>query len=354
MNHRALSGLLILWLMLLTSGCGSDSPTNSGPARDYPVYFYSPQAARYYEYHPQTNLLDSFSLSVIPGKSMNVSADGRTLWIARDDTVYIADLASKTVVHAIPFRAAGQIAFSPDNQYAALMRKHLTIVRTSDYQVVLLDTGTTQYGQYWASGQFSFDGRYYYGITGGEYALAFFAAIVDIADGFSISHDSLPDPYPRDIPMTADNRHWLVSMDMSWNVARFRMVERNSGDVSCEAFFEPGPIRMQESRGGRFTYLSGGGNYLAMSSPPFTLVIYDRLKNSLTDTLMVAFSMSGRDYSHYPLDKFVVTPNDIWLVGSAFIFPRWLFVCNLNNTSAARVLDLGDRDILFLTCQMFE
>ena len=127
----------LLIILSLFWGCDDNplSPENEQP-KDYALYTFESTNDQYFEYHPLTGIIDSFTCADGPTWWLKSSADGKYLFVATIDYVAKVDIKTKETVATLPYRADYGIAVSPDNQLIAfLMGPGIVIVQVSDFSV---------------------------------------------------------------------------------------------------------------------------------------------------------------------------------------------------------------------------
>jgi hypothetical protein len=113
-----IGGLVCLWL----AGCDDDNPTkpvDPGP-RDY-VFYWNRNGydSAFFGYHTLTGQIDSFSLPAAEITDLDVSADGRRVYISYTDKTKVVRASDFSPVIDLPYASFG-IAVSPDNRYIAV------------------------------------------------------------------------------------------------------------------------------------------------------------------------------------------------------------------------------------------
>ncbi|MEW5796382.1 MAG: hypothetical protein AB1772_08460 [Candidatus Zixiibacteriota bacterium] len=131
-------GLACLWPF----GC-DDNPTKPPPveAKNY-VFYWNRYVtdSTFFGYHTLTGEIDSFFIPGTQVYDMNVSADGRRLFISYSDKTRVFGTEDYKPIVDLPYSGWYGVAVSPDNRYVAVQSGNLRIISSQNYSVVYQDT----------------------------------------------------------------------------------------------------------------------------------------------------------------------------------------------------------------------
>jgi hypothetical protein len=116
-----LAGAITITLCGYFAGCDGEIPVKyvEPPEKDYVVYFYRTceysngycdDTPLFFGYHPESNVLDTFSLPLVPSREMTVSADGSLLYVTTENSVAVVDLATREVTLELPYAGVHEVS----------------------------------------------------------------------------------------------------------------------------------------------------------------------------------------------------------------------------------------------------
>lgn len=296
----------MLWLLVLAYGCDKGVEPGGGAA-DYAVYFADTRSEWKYEYHPEINVLDSFSLPFPTNPAIEVSADGKKLYISGVDEIYECDARTKAT--HIFWPKLGTVVVSPDGELAAIFDGDFQIVRLRDLSVVFFDTAAVNMGD------FSADSKVFY--AGYSYVAGPILR-VDFGHHMRTTRRAISESRCYSIQSSKNGRKlYLLSVESSAHV----LFSYNWDTDSCE-------FRQEMLPGWGDLILSGDGTLFVSNpgllighggpepEPPWAIV---GLSTDTYDTAVVISTIVPYDgdtvLKHFPVGPMAITPDNKWIIG---------------------------------------
>ncbi len=310
----AITGLV--WY--LVNGCDDKvvAPKLSpAPASEsYAVYFYDAQNTDsnwYFEYFPETDELDSFYL---PCQLTPVaSADGNLLYAADVSRLEVAivDLKSREVVGYLPYYVP--IAASPNNEYLAVWRDGLAILRTSDYAEIYFDATLTM-------GEFTQDSRSFVGTT-----MDYQAFVLSLSDS-TVWRKSFPEGSVYWITPSHDNAKLFLYMGVgSHSEHLFAVYDVDADSLIFSDPLWPGGGYLEITPSGDRVFYTNPGNMLYGAGPPW-INAFDVVSNSHLDSVSTVGIHPEPYDAGVPMTYLAATPDNRWLVALAVGYPSLMAV----------------------------
>lgn len=335
-------GGLTLALLMITGlafiiSCGDDNPVGPGTGFDCPVYFHGTlmngENPMYYRYFPSSGRLDSFFLPFEPTHRMTVSVTGKELWVADGSTTKIVNLHTKKVAAELPYNG-NVLAFSPDGRLAAFQATNLSIIRTDDHSMVYNE-------QVWLEdGMFSVDSKRFYALARPDSGY-----MVDLKHGNRVIKKGFGVTNLYAGAISRDETKWFLIMGVDYEWSFFLVYDLIADSIIFSHPFCPNPVRLAVSPDGRYVYLTAGGSIIfTMCQPSFSFAIYDVATNDVTSEVQAPVSIPNFHGSFLPLDYFVVTADNRYLIGSWFNEPQHIVTYDLQKMDTARILYMNDKD----------
>jgi len=370
MNQRKAVWLLVtamVSVLLLIIACDDDKPTEPTPPaepKDYAVYSVDASTDNWiFGFHPLTNALDSFYLTMDWVWGLEASSDGSLLYVAGLEEIAIVELSqleigldsaghhpdTLEINRFLPYRAQGGLETSPDGQLLAVFgRDDLYFLSTSDYSVQFSDTDQV------SQGYFSRDSRTFYGAAGWEASNTGLPYVyrVDLSDttnrirtGFALS-GSIGTVIPS-------NDESLLFFDAySGQISQFVVYSQSTDSVLYLDAYLPGNGMSEITPDGRYVFYCNSGSIFTIDGPSY-FIAYDVEQRQIHDTISTLGLVDPPYDDNLPMNEFEPTPDNRWLVGAHCAKPV-MITLDLETLDIARVIDFRaqyGRGRQFLTCQ---
>ncbi len=340
------TAVLAALLIAIVASCGDDNPVESNAPEDYIVYFAEVDNPGWcYTYHPVANTLDSFALPFETRGGMTVSADGRRLYIGREQSIAVFNTRTHNVIGELPF--AGGVAVSVDNQYLAITGDRVRILRTDDYEVIYEDSAAA------GSGAFSRNSRHFYYTHTRLYPPATAVICVDLgtrrADVKTVSN---VERYSNILP-SPDESLWYLWVDNPCGT-HFEAYSPVQELAIFEQFFILGNGSIMVDPDGTRVFCSNPGPWIVpaicMWGEQSILYIYSPIQNSMT-SISTKGLVDQWPYDVYlPIGPMAMTPDHKWLVLGTDT--PYILRLDLQTMTIEQYLHTGrDRRMYGFTCQ---
>ncbi len=344
----ALLGLICIWL----AGCDDDNPVKSPlvVAADYIAYMYAEDGyggGLYYTFHTRTKQLDSFIVDSSWGNpsDLDVSADGKRLYISLPDMIAVVDTGSYEVRAELPY-AYHQVSISPNNEYIALRKYEgdLYILNTQDYSVIWHDTDSVRPGVFSADGN-----RYYTSVSG---SVSPYVYCVDLAHGNTVTRTPMPDDFPiTQVLVSLDERLWFLYRQAYMDTYVFDVYDVDGDSILFRQVLHPGAGSMALSRDGKYVYYTDCGTMISVMPPNYSFAVYD-IEARTIDSVVSRPSDSGDPGLPFICQDPVITPDGRFLISLLFTWgPRLLGYSLVKDTVHAYVYLGATKSPMMLTCQ---
>ncbi len=244
--------------------------------RDYLIYFGDGAVRNMYNvYHTLTGQIDSLEIPAAFIWSIRVSADGTLLYIPQNQSVAVADIASRSLVTELPYNWLRYAEVSADGRYLAFADEEIYVLRADDYSVVYHDT-TNGDGP-----TFSLDGNTFFCQAGDGYTTPYYALVVDLSvDPPDTAHYNFPDGMVSRIVPSIDGRFWYLFVRFATRGFIFEVYNVAADSV---IFYDTLPDiggYIRPTPDGRRVYYTHPGSILYPPPPP-QLSVYDVAANRL-------------------------------------------------------------------------
>lgn len=295
--------ILLIFSFFLSCDDNPVAPKEEPPI-DYATYAFDSTNNLYYEYHPLTGVLDTFTCEDYPIWDMEASADGKYLFVAAADYVAKVDLNTKLTVATLPYQAEYGLAISPDNNYIALaMGPGLIIARVSDLSVehedIVLD---------YRSLSFSADSKKLYGC----YDTSHTVAIVNLENIFSVTTIELPVSAMRIVKPSLDETKLFLIWQYSKSNNVFAVYDVALDSVIFREWLYGGYVDLKVAPDGKYMYYTEAGNYVDIpGSNYFTIYDIDKKRIYKISTAGIEDGINPIYMAIYPM---CLTPDNKWLV----------------------------------------
>ncbi|MBN1212910.1 MAG: hypothetical protein JXA92_10065, partial [candidate division Zixibacteria bacterium] len=250
---------LIFSLLIILSlfwGCDDNplAPENEQP-KDYSLYTFESTNDQYFEYHPLTGIIDSFTCEDGPTWWLTISADGKYMFAATRDYVAKVDIKTKETVATLPYQPNYGIAVSPDNQLLAfLMGPGIVIVHVSDFSVIYEDSLLD-----YRSVSFSTDSRRLFGYGAGSYHSV---VIMDLDNNYSLESTELtPGPVIIKILHSIDESKWFLIWRYNMWQNMFQVYDVILDSVMFKETIWGGLADLLISPDGKYVFYTEAGDY---------------------------------------------------------------------------------------------
>jgi len=301
------------------------------PPKDYPVYFMNGVNGTLFTYYPLAKMLDTAALDYGLWRRLNVSADGKLLYLAGKDNVIVIDTDSLEVVTELPYPAHRSTAFSPDNNLVAVMGPDLYILRTSDYSVVYSDTIRVD------DGVFSSDSRTFYavGVDGVDH-FTYLYSLNPLGDEPMLvprefhSHAMHIAPTPDGSKLLLYLRYFLAVYDIALDSLVF-----NVG-------YYPGAGYLGMTVDGRYGFFSNPTTQL-WEMGTTDLYVFDVVANQISDTIVIDDYLDSLGYGvGWGIGRMIFTPDGRWMIATNAYEPAQVFLFDLATMSFADFHEFGN------------
>ncbi|MBN1211514.1 MAG: hypothetical protein JXA92_02970 [candidate division Zixibacteria bacterium] len=338
----------LLIILSLFWGCDDNplAPENETD-KDYIAYTYEGINHQYFEYHPLTGIIDSFTCEDGPTWKLEASADGKYLFVATSDYVAKVDIKTKETVETLPNRAKNGIAISPDNKLIAfLMGPGIVIVRLSDFSVIYEDSLIDL-----RSGSFSYDSKRLFGRDNSLYNAII---IMDIDDNFSTTTKELPvGPIKVIKPSLDETKYFLIwQYDMWSNI--YSVYDIILDSIIFKEQIWGGLVDLLTSPNGKYVFYTEAGDYSDIPGSNY-FTIYDIAKNRIKMKISTLGIEDGINPTYMALGAMCITPDSKWLIiNQARNYPAFIRF-NLNTMEIDDYFKYGQSgSIGGFTCQLIE
>jgi len=194
---------------------------------------------------------------------MTASSDGTILYVvAKNDTIMVFDLDTKTIITELPYEAKGGVAVSPNGQLVAILGDDLYILNTSDYSVVFHDTNRV------SSGIFSSDSRSFYCAADETGTGSYYAYKVDLDDDFLVTRKGFAGGNTIGVIPSYDEERWFVYLYGAGFRSFFKVYDVETDSIIFSEFITPGAGYMALTPDGKYLFYTNPGTLLF--GPPRT------------------------------------------------------------------------------------
>jgi len=295
----------LLIILILFWGCDDNplAPEEEQP-KDYAVYAFDSTNYQYFEYHPLTGVLDSFTCDDSPVWGMEASADGKYLFLAAEDYLAKVDLITKSTVATLPYKVDCGIAVSPDNELIALsMGPGFVIARVSDLSIVY-ENASLDYRIV----SFSTDGNRLYGC----YDTSNTVAMIDIENSFSITTNELSVGPIRTLKPSIDETKLFLIWRNNKSSNAFTVYDVASDSITFREWLYGGYVDIKVDPDGRYVFYTEAGDYVSIpGSNYFTIYDINRKRIFKISTVGIDDGINPIYMAVYPM---CLTPDNKWLV----------------------------------------
>jgi hypothetical protein len=347
-NKVAAVALLVFIACLAMGGCEKESnPAAITEPANYEVYFWDGLTTNwYFAYRPETNQLDSFSLPVAAENDIEVSADGKRLFIGRNASIPIVDLETRAIVGELPY--GGGVVASPDGRWLAVLGDGWRILRASDYGVVFEDTIVA------VSGAFSADGDRFYCVVGDGNSGQRQVRILDIADNFAVTAKSFIEGGLVRIIPSRDETRWFLYFNSGRCSSQMAVYDLGLDSIIFRHTVTPGKGDIELTPNGGTLFYSSPGVMLDLygcSVAPAEFYAYD-VSVGQDRAISTRNAVAGKPADYLKIGGLAVTPDGRWLVASMAEGGNVLAAIDLTTFTVAKYVELGGgRQFISLTCR---
>jgi len=341
--------LLVIFIITFILSCDDNpvSPKDEQPI-DYVAYTYEGINHQYFEYHPLTGIIDSFTCEDGPTWWLEASADGLFLFVATRDYVAKVDTKAKATVATLPYRADYGIAVSPDNQLIAfLMGPGIVIVQVSDFSAIFEDTLLD-----YRSVSFSTDSRRLFGYGAGSYHSV---VTMDLDNNYSLESTELtPGPVIIKILPSVEETKWFLIWRYNMWQNMFQVYDVILDSVIFQETICGGLADLLVSPDGKYVFYTEAGDYSDLPGSNY-FTIYDIAKNRIKMKVSTLGIEDGINPTYMALGAMCITPDSKWLIiGQARNRPYFIRF-NLNIMEIDDYFKYGQSgSIGGFTCQLIE
>ncbi|MFH1372781.1 MAG: hypothetical protein ABII79_03190 [bacterium] len=293
-------------LVLYLSACNGDKPTGPPQPKDYVVYFDdSGNPGWIYAYHVGSDLLDSFQVAVGSLRGLTVSADGKKLYLALQDSCFMLEIGNPQNLTKLPYDAGGGIAVSPDNRLVAIQGNDLYVLSTSDYSVVFHDTDQT----YW--GTFSYDSRTFYGSRYRDYVYR-----VEVKGSKPPVRRQFTDFVFTWVRPSPNEHYWYIYAGWGLCHMAVQLFDVGADSVVFSYHFEPGNGQLELTPDGQRLFFTYPDMTISYCWPPSTsLSVLNTGSRAVEHVNIIVDSLYGTQPSLLYLSHIEITPDGRFLVG---------------------------------------
>jgi DNA-binding beta-propeller fold protein YncE len=357
-----LAGAITVALCGHFGGCDGEIPVKYvEPAEKYYVVYFCDyydeeydEPPLFYAYHPDGNVLDTFSLPLVPSREMTVSADGSLLYVTTENSVAVVDLATREVTLELPYAAVHEVAVSSDGRMVALMDLiggGLRILRTSDYSVIYQDTADVPHGEF--SGNCK---RFYYSVWSGSRFEVCVVALDSLHEvfrrGFTYTGGSMN---ITQVQPSADEEKWFLYASIGGGNAFFLVYDCVGDTITFWDHFTPGRGEFEITADEEYVfYTSPGGMIGNGPPPPYAIMIYDVGNNEVSKEISTLRQVNDTLTDFLSAGEICITPDNKWLVAISRYGQDTIIIIDIETMEIERYLELGSSGYPLLsgpTCQ---
>jgi WD40 repeat protein len=301
--------LLVSGLCLVTCEEAPFEPVGGSPVlKDYSVYFWDGDSERkFYEFHPMTDVLDSFYLpEIFPWYGFQVSADGKYFYVQQSTSFAVVKIETRETIVDLPYTAANGVAVSADNQWIALQGGGLRILRVGDFSVAYEDTTLGIFG-----GEFSADSKKLYLIGGGSDSTI---VVVDVENGFEKTMIAYPSgPSIVDFATSPDAGTMYIIRGGGIYYRTFEALDVATDSAIFHSYLVPGVGDMVVSTSGKYVFITEAGS-IQEADGPLYFTIYDSERNRISSLIPTSGIDDGVNPQYMSLGELALTPDGKWLI----------------------------------------
>ena len=336
------SFVAVLALVVYLVSC-DDNPTKPQPVpdepRDYPIYFCDLGKVADYKllvYYPISRRIDSMDIPWEPLVGITVSADGKLLYLALQQSVVVVDTDSLSLVVELPYGPDSPVAVSPDNQLVAITGSDLYILRTTDYQVIFHDTART------VRGWFSSDSKTFYCTAAGGSEHPSSAYKLDLADSaFSITKRLFSDGGVMQIVPTVDESRWLLYLIAGTYLYAFEVYDVLADSIVFAQGLSPGVGKIAIMPNGKYAFYGNPGSILMGPPAPSEFTVFDIKNNRIDEVVNTEAFIDSLTPYYFPVGSMVVTPDNRWLIAQDAVPPHSVLLYDIENRELVDYHTLG-------------
>ena len=214
---------------------------------------------------------------------MTVSSDGTIPYVvAKNDTIMVVDLDTKTIITKLPYEAKGGVAVSPDGQLVAILGDDLYILNTSDYSLVFHDTSEVQ------SGVFSSDSKSFYCTADETGTGSCHAYKVDLDNDFFVTRKWFADGMVVGIILSVDQEKWFLYLRCGEFCYFFEAYDAETNSIIFSEFITPGTGYMALTPDGKYLFYTNPGTLLFGLPPLSSFTAFDVEANDIYQVISTA------------------------------------------------------------------
>ena len=291
--------------------CDNNPPTGPEPVTDYPVYFWDTYGDdhKFYTYYPNRKVIDSVNIPWSSGSWVQVSADGKRLYLDQVNSIVVIDTDSMEFITELPYKS-GKPVVSPDNKLIAIQPDGMLILNTDDYSVFYQDTIEVYNGTFTADSK-TFVGRLPNSPEPPAIRICTYNLNVTPPE---VSYKGFSDRGKlRTMTITPDGNKWLMYSLRSFSLHFFWVYDVALDSVIYEHFLITGYGQVAVSGDSRYAFYSNPGRDAVLTGND-SLYIYDIENNRLDETVEIYFTLDSLPMP-IPVGQMVVTPDNRWLIG---------------------------------------
>jgi DNA-binding beta-propeller fold protein YncE len=315
-DHRTQAGILGLFLLFLVVGlclatC-SEAPfaPKNGPGSESPtVYIYDPTGdPLLLLFNPDSMALDSVYIPWFARFGITVSADGKRLYFAQDESVVVVDTDSFSVITELPYNSRGPVAVSPDNQLVAVTGDDLYILDANDYSVMYYDTAKAH------RGQFSRDGRSFFCVSSSPEGDREVVYEVDCSNGIQfVQRKFFEDGSVLRVVPTPDGSKWLLYLTVALWTSAFEVYDVEQDSIIYRELLIPGMGDIAVTPDGHKAFYTNPGTNSSGPPAPLAFTVFDLDVNAV-DTVIEDQEFFSTPGAVAVPNRLTITPDSKWLV----------------------------------------
>jgi DNA-binding beta-propeller fold protein YncE len=337
-------------MLLLCAGCRDDGPTGPVTLRNY--FFYgldNLSDRRILRFDPSNGTLDTVSDSLPRSNGINISGDGRLLYVALGNSVMVFTSDSGLFVRTLPSHA-NEVASSPDSRLIAIQgwsHLGLTILAIPSYSVQYVNDSL-----YAMAGAFSHDGKTLYCIDFAHPR----GAVVRVHMACAVSLESnevpaMPGALIQAVP-SVDEKLWFLYSRWDSFGCSFGVYDVDGDSLIYRTDFTPGGGWIVVSPDGRNVFFTNPGTLLIPPQPPpSAFYIYDIQTNTVKEVSTAGLA-GDPERDNMPVGPMAITPDGKTLVLARAVSGDDLIVFDVHSQTITNYYYFNNQAFFYdITCQ---